>query len=152
LKICTIPVPVYISPHNLMILNTLQVYIFIGWTDSHNYKLPIFTRLTLMFGSNIYLVALLLKEMIYKKRIGTIFRLFLFTYFLLEYEIQDLVILLHFSFKNGDKKHGSALFFLFSFYYFFVFSILNFLISFWFCLHLSVFSLVINSKVRKVLY
>ena len=135
-----------------MIPNTLQVYIFIGWTVSHNYKPQIFTWLILMFWSNIYFVTLLLKEIIYKKRISTIFSFVFIDLFPFEFEIQDLVILLHFSFKNGDKKHGSALFFLFSFYYFFVFSILNFLISFWFCLHLSVFSLVINSKVRKVLY
>ena len=144
MKICKIPVPVYLSPHNQMILNTLQVYIFIGWTDSHNYRPHIFMKLILMFWSNIYLVALLLKEMIYKKRISTIFlHSFFSTCFLLNLRSKIYLFCCTSPLKRR-KTHDLHYFFVL-----FPACISIFHLDF---VCICIFSLVNNSKVRKVLY
>ena len=136
---------IYVSPHTQMILKTLQVYIFTGWTDSHNYRPHIFIKQILMFWSNIYLVVLLLKETIYKKRISNNFFLhsFFFDLFPFEFKIHDSIILLHFSFKT--EKNADL-------HYFFVLFLACISISLLDFVCICIFSLVHNSKVRKVLY
>ena len=146
MKICIIPVPVYISPHTQMILKTPQVYIFKGWTDSHNY---IFTSHIYKTDFDILIQYLSCctspRRNDVKNGSAIIFFTFIFfsTCFLLN--LRSTIQLFCCTSPLKREKHRSALFFFVLFLACISISLLDFV-----CIYIS--SLVHNSKVRKVLY